>query len=115
MKIRNGFVSNSSSSSFVVVVSKKDADEVINEMNAYEQAVINFIKKNQKFMGKEVSVFTCMSGNMDSWEYCFDSDKEAEKAGIDPDEAPFPVEVWDDFVDKLKEKTTDIIYSEESC
>lgn len=115
MKIRSGFVSNSSSSSFVVVAPKKVVDKVLSEMDGYEQAVINFVKQNKTFVGIPVSVLSCMTGNLDSWEYGFDSKKEAKKAGIDPDETPSTYDVWDDFIEKLGKETTDYILNEESC
>jgi hypothetical protein len=115
MKYRNGFVSNSSSSSFVVVVAKETADKVLGGMDKYDQSVINFIRKDQTFLGKNVSVFTCMTGNMSSWEWEWDIKKEARKAGITESEAPYVDEVWENFRDRLKKETRDMISHQESC
>ena len=99
----------------MVVAPKTVADKVLAGMNQYEQAAVNFIKSDQKFMGNDVSVFTCMTGNMSSWEWNWDTKKEAKKAGVDPEDAQYPEEVWRDFRNRLKQETKDIISHEEGC
>lgn len=48
MKTRQGFVSNSSSSSFVLVVDKKTAEEVKKEISPYSKAVIDAMEPEEK-------------------------------------------------------------------
>jgi len=43
MKIRTGFVSNSSSSSFIAIVSKEVHDRILDEYNELDRLMINYI------------------------------------------------------------------------
>jgi len=55
MKIRNGFVSNSSSSSFVIVVPSEIHSKVLSEIDDnFITSVINEISKESKFNGNDV-------------------------------------------------------------
>jgi hypothetical protein len=68
MKIRTGFVSNSSSSSFVLFVSKEHYEEVKKNSDALDVEIIEHMKDedSQTLFGKELIVFTdfCdMGGN----------------------------------------------------
>ncbi len=104
MKIRSGFVSNSSSSSFVVVAPKAIVEEVLNTLRPYERAVAEHVRGGTKnFMGQEVNVFQGMTGNYDSWEYAF----EYEGGDSDADDNTFVA--WTTFMEKLREKCGDNI------
>jgi len=67
MKIRKGFVSNSSSSSFVLYATKENYDKMMQELNAFERDVAEHMKTSEeKFMGIDVvsfSDFSDMGGN----------------------------------------------------
>ena len=54
MKIRNGFVSNSSSSSFFCVLSKKDHDKIMSELTKKQQKIINKYIENEKIGDMDV-------------------------------------------------------------
>jgi hypothetical protein len=54
MKIRNGFVSNSSSSSFVLLVDKKVHDKVFETLTDYEKKIISQISEVTNAFGCEV-------------------------------------------------------------
>jgi len=74
MKIREGFVSNSSSSSFVMVVSKKKWDEEYDKLHPYIKAHVDFLgehgtNKTGTFNGTEVMMFGYPSGNNSPYEY----------------------------------------------
>ena len=63
MKVRNGFVSNSSSSSFILATTKENLDNVINSLTE-EQVKLYDMMKNEiisrekiKAFGKELFVF----------------------------------------------------------
>jgi hypothetical protein len=79
MKIRNGFVSNSSSSSFVALVPKIDWQSMIATMSPIEQAAVESLSGDTTFCGIECVDYACNSGNDDSLEYA-DWDKIRERA-----------------------------------
>ena len=70
MKIRTGFVSNSSSSSFVIAVRKEAHEEALKQLTKYEKAIINDIAREDKIFDIEVFIIgdmTDMGGN--SWTF----------------------------------------------
>jgi len=96
MKTRNGFVSNSSSSSFVIVAPKDIVDNVLKTLTPYEQEVAKYVQICEKeFMGKMVTIFQGSTGNDDSWEYGFEFTGEKSEIGDIWD-------AWELFVSELK-------------
>lgn len=64
MKIRTGFVSNSSSSSFTAIIREDNLDKM--EFTAAEEAAFDFMSVSKKrFEGGEVFLISSMSGNID--------------------------------------------------
>ena len=51
MKLRTGFVSNSSSSSFVVLTTKENHDAVMAKMDDYAKVVVASVMEEKKFAG----------------------------------------------------------------
>lgn len=70
MKIRTGFVSNSSSSSYVVLITPDDLEKVLSQMDAFGRAIAEQylnLKKVHHF-GLDLISFSWSSGNIDSFE-----------------------------------------------
>jgi len=63
MKIRNGFVSNSSSSSFVLVVRKNEYDKVKNACDPLYQIVMDAVMSPTNIFGNECMEFSSNSGD----------------------------------------------------
>jgi hypothetical protein len=105
MKIRTGFVSNSSSSSFVLVATKEAVEAVFQKTSIYVQAVANFVKTETKFLGKEVCIFNGTIGDCSSWDNFNEDDYPI------PEDIDGTYEAWEKFADFLKEETKgDMIY-----
>jgi hypothetical protein len=76
MKIRKGFVSNSSSSSFVIFVKKSDFDKIQATLSGLEKDILSFIEpKNIKAFDMDTIKISYLTGNDDSFEsYTFKGD-----------------------------------------
>lgn len=112
MKLRSGFVSNSSSSSFVVIAPKNFVDDVLSGMTTNEKAAVNWIKSDDRlFCGKMVSVFEGVTGNYSSWED-FEYPEEVDE---DDEDESCASEIFDDFTERLKEATKDVIEISTDC
>lgn len=69
MKIRLGFVSNSSSSSFVALVDKEEFDKMLNSATENERkAVYSYVQVVNIFGGPKVTWSTFNSGDRSSFE-----------------------------------------------
>ena len=70
MKIRNGFVSNSSSSSFVIIAPKEASDRVLERSHPYVRAVVDATMSEETFMGEKiVSYHEAYNDAYSPWEY----------------------------------------------
>jgi hypothetical protein len=81
MKIRMGFVSNSSSSSFVIFVKKSDFDKIQATLSDLEKDILAFIEpKNVKAFDMDLVKISYLSGNVDSFDsYTFKGDLSEEE------------------------------------
>jgi hypothetical protein len=69
MKIRSGFVSNSSSSSFVALLSAKDFEAIKDSLSILDAAVVSAVGVEQKqFLGNDCVSFGYISGNYSTLE-----------------------------------------------
>jgi len=110
MKIRTGFVSNSSSSSFVCVTTKKEVNRLLKDETPYGRAVIRSIMSDHILDGKELVLLAAITGNISTFDYLQldikpDPEKDPEWAG----------EIWYEFKSKLKNlgKGKRIIHTED--
>lgn len=77
MKIRNGFVSNSSSSSFVLFASKEAFDLAQKDLtDNQKKAIAPFISSTDKFLGRDMLCYRYTSGDYGDEEFARDVVKE---------------------------------------
>jgi len=108
MKTRTGFVSNSSSSSFVVLTTKENHEKVMAELHEYAQDVIKSVLQETKLFGKDM-VYIGDLERMDGSAYVLGDDFDDTIDGKwaeydDDDEIPDYVTEEDRAEDKKKPK-----------
>ena len=121
MKIRNGFVSNSSSSSFVIVCSKEAFDKYTIKAHPFYLAWIkqHLYPETQKFMGKDIIVISKHVSSEDGsevsgWDLT-NLPKGIENYG-DENNASFDGrEIMDSISEALQKCSKDVIVTQESC
>jgi hypothetical protein len=101
MKIRQGFVSNSSSSSFVLIMKKDDYEESLKTLNKLEKIAIDHLGyQSKKAFGHDLIVIGCCTGNDSSFEY----DSPSISNLTEDEEDIIDNQGWDDIADKAMDK-----------
>ena len=114
MKIRNGFISNSSSSSFVAVITKSAFDKTLEQVHPYVKAVIEAIEKEEGiFTGIDVVTIGIMNIHGDSTIDNIEIDYDLEKNPLPEDMDNSPYEALDTFLASIPEGQ--IITHSEDC
>jgi hypothetical protein len=73
MKVRIGFVSNSSSSSFVCAIKADSFNEKLKELNKLDQKILNHLFQKDSAFGQDVRTFSEYdSHGYGSWEWAMD-------------------------------------------
>ena len=102
MKIRNGFVSNSSSSSFLLMTTLENHNKTLEKLSKYEKAVMQQIINTRRFLGKEVAYVGDLSPMDESYLFGYFSLKNYEE-GSDPEaEKNGPAEALYNYEEELK-------------
>lgn len=103
MKTRAGFVSNSSSSSFVMIVTKEHYEKVTADLHPYVKFVGEHMAQGGEFAGGEILIFSTWYNHGGScWEYMDFPEYEGPKYGEYGDEDDYPSEAWDELSSALR-------------
>ena len=109
MKLRTGFVSNSSSSSFVLVISKKDHEEALKQMPAAAEKLFDYLDCSEGKIGDvELVLFGEWSdaGGSGTWNYIDEDLGGLEEGEIEGAEDWY--EVWEQYQKLVKGKAVSI-------
>lgn len=121
MKTRAGFVSNSSTSSYVLILKKADFKAVVKAANPLARAIVKQIQVDDDKFGEEaVKVLSWLSGNYSSFEdmdisekvlktyirTCTDDKDVVDEDGYDLDDYKWDYiyECWDEFTEEASKK-----------
>jgi hypothetical protein len=80
MKIRKGFVSNSSTCNYTVIIDKSEHDKIIDSLHPFVRHLLHMMHaKEKKLHNQDVVVVQWVEGNEDMWEDVYaDSDLQQE-------------------------------------
>jgi hypothetical protein len=97
MKTRQGFVSNSSTSSYIIITTKEKYDTTLSRCHPYVKAVMEALEPTESKLGKEsIVVISYNSGNQSTFEYL-----DVPYEGKTPCDMEGPWEAVEDFEEKL--------------
>ena len=108
MKIRSGFVSNSSSSSFVLVVKEDSFKEAYNKLTDIEKQIIDVVYSSRTVLGQPCKVFGSYYG-MDGEGYPSSEDTWYE---LELEDDVDPMEVVDHFNTGLEKLGKDVVFTD---
>ena len=111
MKVRSGFVSNSSSSSFVLVTSVENHERVLSELTEYEQAVAEAmaVRREHTLFGKKVVVVEEYSGG--EWWTVGELDLGEKWTAWEKENPDARCMAWEEYTSKMDKSPKDEVFS----
>lgn len=110
MKKRIGFVSNSSSSSFVMIVTKKGHQKAIERLNPYQKAVVKEAGEERYILGEKVVVFGYMFAH--GYNTLFENLEVPWQDDFDGYDEDGPMEAFYEYREHLPEKSVVFSWSQ---
>jgi hypothetical protein len=110
MKIRSGFVSNSSSSSFILIANKEEFEKAVKKCHPFIKHVSNEIFEDKKILNQDVKYCFIHESTEDPWEYNLNEytgnflDSNGNEIEINEDYLIFPSTVVQEIISKMKKK-----------
>jgi len=103
MKIRNGFVSNSSSSSFLLLTTAENYEKVKATLTKFQQAVAEKMKTDLKAFGRDMVSFETWQSHGSSWsEHFYIDDEELQEDAEANPEGEDTCDAWDSFLNAME-------------
>ena len=121
MKVRQGFVSNSSTSSYMIIIPTENFEEVVSKMGNLSAKIIRDLVQDEKVIGIDAKLLSYCSGNDDTFEphdLDYDLQVELEKeVGVTIEEDMYPFyemlrEAMNKYGDLVKKHDKGFYYSE---
>jgi hypothetical protein len=109
MKIRSGFVSNSSTSSFLIITTKEKVDKLLFGSDDTTRKLVESIIKNIKAFGQELVLLHWSEGNRNTLDYDWENIKFDEEYEFDE-----LIDKFNDFVNRIGKGEDVIRHTDES-
>lgn len=113
MKVRNGFVSNSSSSSFVMIVEKDAYDNAFKDLSKLEKALAEKLFSETKALGKECMLYenTSNMGGDGTIGYLMEDLNVEELAKLScPKNIDIDSEEWEEYLENFQDELCEVAF-----
>jgi len=110
MKIRSNFVSNSSSSSFVIMTTKANHERALNVLHPFiRSVVIAMAPHNKKFNNEDVVLLGYMNLNDSSWDEYLDVEYDDEIPKNEYDNKMSFSDAFDEYCKEIKKREDKVV------